>query len=109
MKLIIAFVHGDDAGPVLSKLQRANIPSTALESRGGFLRRSNQTVLTTVDDAQTERVLDILRDTCKPRAERIDTTFAGGAVENLGLPAVTDVPVGGATVLVLDVNRVVKI
>jgi uncharacterized protein YaaQ len=109
MKLIIAFVQGDDAGPVLTKLQRANIPATALESRGGFLRRSNQTILTTVEDAQTERVLDILRETCKPRAERVDTTFAGGAVENLGLPATMEVPVGGATVLVLDVSRMVKI
>lgn len=109
MKLIIAFVQGDDAGPVLAKLQRANIPTTALESRGGFLRRNNQTILTTVDDTQTERVLDILRETCKPRAERVDTTFAGGAVENLGLPATTEVPVGGATVLVLEVSQVVKI
>lgn len=109
MKLIIAFVQGDDAGPVLAKLHRANIPSTALESRGGFLRRSNQTILTTVEDAQAERVLEILRETCKPRAERVDTTFAGGAVENLGLPATTEVPVGGATVLVLDVAKVIKI
>lgn len=109
MKLIIAFIQGDDAGPVLAKLQRANVPTTALESRGGFLRRSNQTIFTTVEDTQTERVLGILRETCKPRAERVDTTFAGGAVENLGLPATTEVPVGGATVLVVDVSRVVKI
>lgn len=109
MKLIIAFIQGDDAGPVLAKLQRANIPTTALESRGGFLRRSNQTIFTTVEDTQTERVLDILREACKPRAERVDTTFVGGAVENLGLPPTTEVPVGGATVLVLSVSQVVKI
>ncbi|TSC63701.1 MAG: hypothetical protein G01um1014106_434 [Parcubacteria group bacterium Gr01-1014_106] len=109
MKLIIAFVQGDDAGPVLAKLHRAHISSTALESRGGFLRRSNQTLFITVEDGQVDRVLDILRETCRPRAERVDTTFAGGAVENLGLPATTEVPVGGATVLVLDVSTVVKI
>lgn len=110
MKLVIAFVHADDAGAVLSKLQRAQMPSTALESRGGFLRRGNATILSAVEDADVERVLGILRAACKPRAEQVDTAFAGGAVENLGLPGPpAEVPVGGATVLVLDVGRVVKI
>lgn len=109
MKLIIAFVHADDAGTLLSKLQRAKIPVTALESRGGFLRRGNSTILTAVEEDQVERVLNILRETCKPRAEHVDTTFASGSLESLGLPGTTEVEVGGATVLVLEVSRVVKI
>lgn len=109
MKLVIAFVQADDAGTVLAKLQRAKVPSTALESRGGFLRRGNATILSAVEDAEVERVLTLLRAACKPRAEHVDTAFAGGAVENIGLPGPTEVPVGGATVLLLDVGRVVKI
>lgn len=109
MKLVIAFLSGDDASRVLSKLQQADIPSTMLESRGGFLRRSNATLLTALEEDRIDRVLHILRETCKPRTERVDTAFAGGTVENLGLPPVTEVPVGGATVLVLDVERVIRI
>lgn len=109
MKLVIAFVHADDVGALFTKLQRANIPTTALESRGGFLRRENSTVLTAVEEPEVERVLSILRETCKPRVERVDTTFASGSMESVGLPATTEIPVGGATVLILDVSRVVKI
>lgn len=109
MKLVIAFVHSDDAGALLTKLQRSNIPSTALESRGGFLRRGNSTILTAVEEHQVERVLSILRETCKPRTEQVDTAFASGSLESLGLPGTTEVPVGGATVLVLDVASAVKI
>lgn len=109
MKLVIAFLSGEDAARVLAKLQQADLAATLLESRGGFLRRRNQTLLTAVEDDRTERVLNILRETCKPRAERVDTTFAGGMVENLGLPPMTEVPVGGATVLLLDVKQVVRI
>lgn len=109
MKLVIAFVHADDAATVLGKLQRGKIPSTALESRGGFLRRGNATILSAVEENDVERVLTILRAACKPRAEHVDTTFAGGSVETIGLPGSAEVPVGGATVLLLDVARVVKI
>lgn len=109
MKLIIAFVHADDASTVLTKLQRAKIPSTALESRGGFLRRGNATVMSAVEESEVERVLGILRAACKPRAERVDTAFAGANVESVGLPTTTEVPIGGATVLILDVAQVVKI
>ena len=109
MKLIIAFVHSDDAGALLTKLQRSRIPVTALESRGGFLRRGNSTILTAVEEDQAERVLNVLRETCKPRTEQVDTAFASGSLESLGLPGTTEVPVGGATVLILDVAQVVKI
>lgn len=109
MKLIIAFVHADDAAPLLGKLQRANISVTALESRGGFLRRGNATLLMAVDEDAIERVLKLLRETCKPRAEAVDTTLAAGSIESVGLPVRATVPVGGATVLLLDVAQVVKI
>lgn len=109
MKLVIAFVHADDAAPLLGKLQRANLPVTALESRGGFLRRGNATLLMAVEEEMVERVLKLLRETCKPRAEAVDTTFAAGSVESVGLPTHATVPVGGATVLLLNVGQVVKI
>lgn len=109
MRLLIAFVHREDAGALLTKLQRAKIPVTALESRGGFLRRGNATILTAVEDSQVDRLLQLLRETCRPRAEAVDTTFAEGGLESIGLPAGTKIPVGGATALLLEVSRVVKI
>ncbi len=64
MKLVIAFIHTDDQNAVLTKLQRAKITTTALESRGGFLRRGLSTILTAVEDDLVDRVLAILRESC---------------------------------------------
>jgi uncharacterized protein YaaQ len=39
----------------------------------------------------------------------VDTIFATGDLESVGLPTPTEIPVGGATVLVLEITDVVKI
>jgi uncharacterized protein YaaQ len=109
MKLIVAFIHKEDSHNLLQALRKQNISVTAMESEGGFLRRSNMTFLIGAEDVQVETVKKIIQENCQSRTETIDTAFAAGDIESVGLPSSTDITVGGATILVLDVAEKIKI
>lgn len=108
-RLLIAFIQKEDAGKLLKKLREENISVTSLESEGGFLRRRNATVFIAVADDEVPGTLAIIKDVCRARTERVDTTFATGDVGSVELPTPTEIPVGGATVLILDIAEVLKI
>jgi len=109
MKLIIAFIHKEDNHKLLQALRKQNIPVTAMESKGGFLRRCNMTLLIGAENNQVENAKKIIKENCQSRKETIDTSFADGDIESVGLPTQADVTVGGATILVLDVAEKIKI
>lgn len=109
MKLIVAFIHKEDSHNLLQALRKQNISVTAMESEGGFLRRSNMTFLIGAEDANVETIKKIIQENCQSRTETIDTVFATGDIESVGLPSQTDITVGGATILVLDVEEKLKI
>ena len=48
----MAVVHGDDADVLVEALLRKEFRATKLASSGGFLRRSNATVMLGVEDDQ---------------------------------------------------------
>ncbi len=108
MKLLIAFVQREDSQKLLHKLRQANLAVTSFESEGGFLKRKNTTVLMALEDDEVDKAVNTIKENCKTRYEKIDTSFTAGDVENL-LAAPTDIPVGGATILVLDVKEKIKI
>jgi uncharacterized protein YaaQ len=104
-KLIVAFVHGADSGRVVSALREAELRTTALESRGGFLRARNATLMVGVEDDQVATVMDIIERNCQTRTEQVPLELLGG-MDASWLP--TEVRHGGATVFVLpaeDVRR----
>ena len=109
MKLIVAFIHKEDSQKLLQALRKQNVSVTAMNSEGGFLRRSNMTFLIGAEDAQVENIKKIIKENCQSRTETIDTNFATGEIENVGLPSQTNITVGGATILVLDVAEKIKI
>ena len=49
-------------------LVRAGYSATKLASTGGFLREGNSTVLIGVDNDETDKVLDVIKKTCRARA-----------------------------------------
>lgn len=109
MKLIIVFVQKEDSQKLLHALRQANLSATAMESEGGFLQRKNVTLLMALPEEKVEPAKKIIRDTCQSHTERVDTSFASGDIENVGLPTQTDIQVGGATILELGVVEVTKI
>jgi len=109
MKLLIAFVQKEDTAKLLRRVREANVSVTSVDSAGGFLRKRNTTIFAALPDEKLQEVIAMIKDVCQARTERVDTIFATGDLESVGLPTPTEIPVGGATVLVLEITDVVKI
>ncbi len=109
MKLIVTVVQDKDAPRLIEDLVGAGFRATKLASTGGFLKEGNTTLLVGVQDDEVDKVLDIVRATCRSREQLVTPlTSSGGAVDAC-VPYPVEVLVGGATVFVLDVERHVRI
>ena len=108
MKLILAIVNNDDSARASSALTDAGFSVTRLSTTGGFLMVGNTTFLIGTQDEDTQRAIDILKRTCKTR-KQINTSASafGTGFRNMSMPA--EVPVGGATIFVLNVDSMEKI
>lgn len=64
MKMIVAVVRDEYAGPLTDALTRKGLGATKLSSTGGFLKAGNTTFLIGVRDDQLEEALDAIRGVC---------------------------------------------
>jgi uncharacterized protein YaaQ len=109
VKLIFAVVQAQDVDACADALTAAGFVCTRFSTQGGFLDSSNCTLMTGVDDEQVDDVLEILRRRAKRRVELLDATLPlVGALTPVMAPPV-DVEVGGATVLVVPLDRLEKL
>lgn len=109
MKLIFAIIQSEDCNKVMNALSDEKISVTKLNSSGGFLRAGNTTLLACVDDAEVDKTISIFKETCKSRKQMIDSSIALGGTEGPHLPYPVEIPVGGATIIVTDVDRFEKV
>ena len=107
MKLIIAIIQDEDAGEVISHLNEAKFQVTRLNTKGGFLRAGNTTILTGVEKEKLDEALKIIEDNSKARTQYATLPSSVGAMHGFILAPI-EVKVGGATVLVLDVEHFYK-
>jgi uncharacterized protein YaaQ len=105
MKLVIAVVHGEDAGALVDALTDKEYRVTRLHSTGGFLKQQNATVMLGVEEAQVEDVLSVIRETCHARSQYINPMPPLMEPGEFYMPYPVEVTFGGATVFVLDVAR----
>lgn len=104
MKLIMAVVQDVDADRVVRALLDAGYRVTRLASTGGFFRQGNTTFVTGVQDEQVDEVFGILRETCQKRTRLMPVS--PDRMESATMwQATVEVPIGGATVLVMNVER----
>lgn len=114
MKLIVAVVRDEYATALTDQLTRRNFGATKLASTGGFLKAGNTTFLIGVPAGQLEELIGIIRATC-PAKKSIggDLTFAEGSLKSAAANNVSALPssldVGGATVFVLPVEKMIKV
>ena len=97
MKLIEAIVHNDDADAVINALLAQGFRATRMGSTGGFLRAGNTTIVSGVEQEQVDDVLTIIKQNVK---SRLHTPVR---------PETGEVEVSGATVFVIDVERLVRL
>jgi len=109
VKMVVAIMHGDDAGGCIEALADRGIPTTRLDSRGGFLQKGNATLLCGVAENQVEVVMGVLREHSKSRTEVLNPIPPIVEPGDIYVPYPVEVEVGGAVVFVLDVERFEKI
>lgn len=108
MKLVIAIVQSDDAGALSDALREAGFQSTLISSTGGFLREGNATIFAGIEDNQIDRVLQIVRESCHTRTQFVNPMPPVMEPGELYMPPPVEVQVGGATVLVQNIERFEK-
>ncbi|MGI8608373.1 MAG: cyclic-di-AMP receptor [Candidatus Dormibacteria bacterium] len=109
MKIVVAIMHGDDADDCIEALADRGIPTTRLDSRGGFLHKGNATLLCGVSETQVEALMGILREHSKNRTEILTPMPPIVEPGDVYVPYPLEVEVGGAVVFVLDVERFEKL
>jgi uncharacterized protein YaaQ len=105
VKLVVAIVHNEDAGALVDALLEREYRATRLHSSGGFLKQSNATIILAVEDEQVEPVMAIVRENCTSRTQVVNPMPPIMEPGEFFMPYPLEVEVGGATVLVLPVER----
>jgi len=105
MKLIISVVQDKDSNRLSAALVKAGIRATKLASTGGFLRAGNTTFLVGIENERVEEVLSIIQKNCKVRDQLVTPVSPMGGTADSYVPFPVEVPVGGAAVFVVPVER----
>ena len=107
MKMLMAVVSGDDSNAVSAALTKARFSVTKLATTGGFLMSGNTTFLIGVDDDKVSEVIDIIAKHSKKRKQMVSSSAGYGMGSYTPFPV--EVTVGGATIIVTDVQRFEKL
>lgn len=108
MKLIIAIVTDEDAGKVLTELNRAGFSVTKLATTGGFLRAGNVTMLIGTDEDKVDDAIKIIAEKSHKR-KQFATPPMPISSRSAYTPYPIEIEVGGATVFVMDIERFEKL
>ena len=101
-QLLLAIVQDRDLESAVSALAIRNIPSTRVQSTGGFLGRANHLLMVGVPEGRLEQAVEGLNQACRTRIEDMSSTVE---VLPFPLPMPVEIEVKGATVFVFEVER----
>lgn len=109
MKVLLAIVQAKDADACVSALLSAGHECTRLASAGGFLDKENATLLVGVADTEVDSAVGLINSKARRRNETVESLV--GAADTIGglIPPPMEVEVGGATIFVLDVERLERL
>ena len=105
MKLIIAIISKDDRGNVTHELISAKYSVTKIPTTGGFLSAGNITLLVGTEREKVDAAIEIIKKNSRMRKELVPVT-AAECIGFVSLPV--EVCVGGATIVVVDVEKFEK-
>ncbi len=107
MKLIIAIVSKEDSSMVMKQLVQKKFFVTKLASSGGFLRSGNTTLMIGTKDETVDNAISIITEFSKSRRELVPSSIASEFGMFSTIPV--EVNVGGATLFIVDVEKMIKI
>jgi uncharacterized protein YaaQ len=108
MKLILAVIQNEDEDALTEAMERESMSVTRIGSSGGFMRASNVTLMTAVEDQQVERVMTLVGQHCKRRTKRVHPWVPSREAHERFLGAIP-VEVGGAAIFILSLEHIEKI
>lgn len=110
MKLIYAIVRNDNEDDVSDALMKEHFFVTRLVSSGGFLRKGNTTLMIATEEEKVQQVIDIIKQSCgKQQKITVNMPYVSGtAMVNYSTMPMS-VTIGGATIMVVDLEHFEKI
>ena len=108
MKLILAVIQNEDEDALTEAMEVEGFAITRIGSSGGFLRASNVTLMTAVEDTQVQRVAELLGKHCKRRTKQLHPWVPSMEARERFLGPIP-VEIGGAAVFIVNLERVEKI
>ena len=111
-KLLVAIVHATNTKKLRAALLSADFRLTKLESAGGFLGKKSTTYLIGASASGVDDVLKIIEKNCAKKSEFVAESLAdaGGIIEDIPLAEnATKLSIGGATVFVIDIEKMVTL
>ncbi len=110
MKLIFAVVNGDDSAAVSKALAKNGFRATKLASSGSCLRSATSTFGLCGEANAGDSVIGIVEQKCHHRKQFVPSTPTYGSPLTGQMPSMPlEVPVGGATVFVTNIERFEKL
>ena len=109
MKLIYAIIRNDNEDDVVSALMQEHFFVTRLSTTGGFLRKGNTTLMICTDDEKVDDCVEQIRSQCGPRqVTTVNMPYMSGTGMLGSSTMPMDVEIGGATIIVVPVDRFEK-
>ena len=110
MKLLMAIVQDEDSSKVLENLNKSNFGATKLSSTGGFLKAGRTTFIIGTEDERVDEAIQVIKKSSMSRKQIIDTSSSSHLfLEGAGMTYPVEVTVGGATIFILNVERIEKV
>ena len=104
-KLILAVLHQFDAEGVVTALEGAGHRLTQIPSLGGYLGLENVTLMMAAADARVDDIISVIEKYCSIREIELPLVVRGRLQDEL--PRL--VKHGGATILIVDLERVLQV
>ncbi len=108
MKLVFAIINSDEEHQVIDALMTNNFRATKIKTTGGFLREGNVTLMCAIEDHRVQPFLQIISEQCHCRTKLVRLDGDKVSADDGSNAEKTLVDIGGATVLVLNVERYLK-
>ncbi|MBQ7064655.1 MAG: cyclic-di-AMP receptor [Firmicutes bacterium] len=105
MKLIMAIIHDEDVGRLITAMNKEGFQVTKLASTGGFLRVGNSTMLMGVNEERLDEALKIVHECCKTKKQMTIANQPYTSSPEGYIPYPIEITAGGATVFVIDVEQ----
>ena len=107
MKLIYAIVNRCDSRTVANALSKEGFFSTKLASTGNFLMTGNTTFFIATEDDKVDKAIEVIKAHSQKRTQTIPSATIGDTGVSFSTPV--EITVGGATIIVTDIDRFEKI